>query len=290
MNAPTPEAVTTVAFAREELGGKLLALCVKQLESFKVPWNMTAEKNQEIALAKMREVIGKAVNDAVLIIASDRRPTLRAKVDSVTFKDGVKAVLTLGGSTDGRHDLADAAGGTVLLCLIPGEYATGTEKVAASSDQRGLDLQEPAGNETADTKSAPPADSDLPEIRMEANETYTIYVKGEPLKGGTGFGDSLRAEKWLLKTQGYKVVDGKMVKVDQSPAAPPDEKKPPAPKLEDATKAFKEAGQAAAKSDTPDWDGAWATACKAYPKDFVDEYFTELTAAFTDGWEEGSGD
>lgn len=76
MNAPTkPE---TLEFAREELSGKLLALCVGQMEKLKTPWNMTSEKNQEIALNKMREVIDGAVRNAVLVIATERRPALRA--------------------------------------------------------------------------------------------------------------------------------------------------------------------------------------------------------------------
>jgi len=54
MNAPANPKI--LEFAREELAGKLKAMCVGLLESFKNPWNMTSEKNQQIALAKMEDL------------------------------------------------------------------------------------------------------------------------------------------------------------------------------------------------------------------------------------------
>jgi len=56
MNAPTTEPTMNpaVEFAREELAGKLLAMCVGQLEKLKTPWNMTSESGQAVALNAIR--------------------------------------------------------------------------------------------------------------------------------------------------------------------------------------------------------------------------------------------
>lgn len=176
------EATAVQEFAQEELAGKLLAMCVGQLEGLKNPWNMTSEKNQEVVLNKMREVIDKGVHNAVLVIATQRRQALHATVEGVTFKDGIKATLSLSKAEPGRHELADAEGSTVLLIIAnPEQFAGGAEKVQAKPDQNPLPLEE------GYSICAP-----------TAGFKYRVLKDGMPIPDAPkGFDDHAAAEKWL---------------------------------------------------------------------------------------------
>ena len=278
MTEPIKATEQTLSVTRERLSGALLELTVKNLERIDKPWSKVPEEQQRIALNAMGLAIDDLVAAAVQLIATDCRPCIVAEVDSVTFKDGVKAVVSMSKATAGRHELADATGNRVLIAIADHTaYINGKNEVKPSPDQAGLDLKEPAGTEDSN------AGDGLPEIRMEENETYTIYVNGEPMKGGSGFADVPRAEAWLLKTQGYKIVNGKAVKAE--PVEPP-----PAPKLEDVVKAFREAAKAGAVNPEPDWDKTWDEVAKNYPATFIEENYTEISAAFADGWEEATAE
>lgn len=281
MNAPANPKV--LEFAREELAGKLKAMCVGLLESFKTPWNMTSEKNQAIALAKMEEVIQQQVRRAVMVIATERNPRLSATVESVTFKDGIKAVLTLDKHAEGRHDLADAEGSTCVIVMAnPEQFTGGMEKVGAQPDQAALGLES------------------LPEIRKESDGTYTIYKDKVPMPGGKGFPDHAAAEAWLQKTLGIEKPKAekkgaKKGKTEEPPAdeqkAPAAARKPePAPDLEEAKRAFHAAAKEEAAKDGGDWEAGWSAIVAKYPSAWVQDNYAEISAAYADGWEEGTED
>lgn len=276
MNAPANPKV--LEFAREELAGKLKAMCVGLLESFKTPWNMTSEKNQEIALAKMEEVIEQQVRRAVLVIATERTPSLSGTVESVTFKDGIKAVLTLDRHAEGRHDLADAEGTTVLIVMAnPEQFTGGMEKVGAQPDQNALNLES------------------LPEIRPEDDGTYTIYKDKVPTPGGKGFPDHAAAEAWVQKQLGVgkpktDKKGSKKAKAEEPPAGeqqPPAAaaKSEPAPDLEEVKTAFHTTAKEEAAKDGGDWEAGWNAIVAKYPSAWVQEYYGELSSSYADGWE-----
>jgi len=275
MNAPTKPQV--LEFAREELAGKLKAMCVGLLESFKNPWNMTSEKNQAIALNKMEEVIQQEVRRAVMVIATERAPRLTATVESVTFKDGIKAVLTLDKHSEGRHDLADSEGTTVLIVMAnPEQFSGGMEKTGAAPDQNAL-----------------PLDSQ-PEIREEPDGTYTIYKDKMPMPGGKGFPDHAAAEAWLQKQLGIekKKAEGKKGKKDAATEPPPPHAPTPEKPLdlEEVKKVFHEAAKQEAGKDEGTWESGWDAVVAKYPRDYVADNYAELSAAYADGWESGTDD
>ena len=102
--------------AREFLMGELMSAATKQLRSLDKPWLRAPEETQKRILREVQDGIAEAVKKAVEIIASDDRTVFRASVESVTFKDGVKAVLTMG-NTAASHELADTAGGSVYVVI-----------------------------------------------------------------------------------------------------------------------------------------------------------------------------
>ncbi len=125
---------TAQDLAREYLMGELMSAATRQLRALEKPWLRLPEGDQKRVLREVQDTIAEAVKKAVNVIASNDRTHFRAGVESVTFKDGVKAVLTMG-NTEASHELADTAGGSVLVVIedpsrftIPGENAPQAEK------------------------------------------------------------------------------------------------------------------------------------------------------------------
>lgn len=127
--------------AREFLFGELLNAATKQLRSLDKPWLKLPKEQQEKLLRSVQDDVSIAVKRAVEIIASDDRTRFRAVVEQVTFKDGVKAVLTMG-NTEASHELADTAGHTVLVVIEdPSRYTLpGENSPKSDDDQRTLSV------------------------------------------------------------------------------------------------------------------------------------------------------
>lgn len=266
---------STIEFTENNIAGKLLHLCVRQLESLQTPWNLTSEDKQKIILNAMEQAVIGVVREAVEIIATDKMPALRMQVDSVTFKDGVKAVMSTSKSSGGRHALADSEGGTVLVVIAqPENFTGGTKEVKAQPDQAQLPLGE-----------------SLPEIRPY-EDGFMIYKDEMPMAGAQKFSTHENAETWLQVHLGVAAKPREPADRDEQTLAKAAEtmaaqEPAPAPKLEDAVAVFKQAGLEEAKKDDGDFDTGWSLTAEKYPKEFVEEYYDELQKAFADGWEEG---
>lgn len=145
MNAqdPTLNAIldekTAADIAREFLMGELMNAATRQLRSIDKPWLRLPEAEQKRVLRDVQKDIETAVSAAVELIASDDRTRFRAHVESVTFKDGVKAVLQMGNSA-ASHELADTAGASVLVVIEdPARYTQiGANAPKAEADQGSL--------------------------------------------------------------------------------------------------------------------------------------------------------
>lgn len=128
-----------VEMAAETMTGDLLAALVDEFKVAPDVWQKLPEHQQENLIYRLQQRIQDNVRKAVEIIASANRPTIIATVESVTVKDGIKAVLTLPKSDAQRHELFDAAGLSVLL-IVGGasEYYGGADKVKPDPDQPAL--------------------------------------------------------------------------------------------------------------------------------------------------------
>jgi len=273
----------TLDFAQEELAGKLLHMIVTQLEGQLEPWSKVSEEKQQIALNAMSIAVEGAVREAVYVIASDRRTTLRAVVESVTFKDGIKAVLSLSKGDGGRHELADAEGGTALV--IVGEldkYATGTEKVGAAPEQPGLPLStktaDPApvsGRDLPDRPATPQVQEapPIPEVLKLKDGSFQVVIGKDKLHypgSPESFKSAARAESWLTKHLDEK--DSGM--------------------LAEALTAFQAAGAAEAEKDPEarDLDASFQRTAKTFPEGFMEDNYPELTAAHVAGFDKALDD
>lgn len=127
---------TAKDIAREFLFGELMGAATKQLRSLDKVWLKMPKEHQERVLRDVQSDIGEAVQRAVQIIATDDRTHFKATVEQVTFKDGVKAVLTMG-NTMASHELADTAGGVVLVVIEnPTRYTVPGDNAPKSDDEQ----------------------------------------------------------------------------------------------------------------------------------------------------------
>lgn len=125
--------------ARTFLLGELMSAATKQLRSLDKPWLRLPEAQQKAVIREVQSDVEDAIDRAVELIASDGRTCFVAAVESVTFKDGVKAVLTMS-NTQASHELADTAGGQVYVVIdSPLRYKlVGENAPKADPDQRAL--------------------------------------------------------------------------------------------------------------------------------------------------------
>jgi hypothetical protein len=128
------------SLARATLLGNLMTAVMKQMRSLETPWTKVDEYRQKMIIEEIRSDTWHAVSDAVDLIAADNRTRFRATVEQVTFKSGVKAVLLMP-NTEESHELADVAGGTVLVVIEdPTRYLgeEGSSMPKPEPDQRAL--------------------------------------------------------------------------------------------------------------------------------------------------------
>lgn len=137
----TNETVPAVHMAADTMHGDLMQLVVDELKAAQDVWQKLTEGEQADAIDRIRSRTAEAVTQCVEMIAMRGFTSIRAKVDSVTVKDGIKAVLTLSQHDNARHALFDSQGASVYLVLAdPDQFAGGTETIKPDPDQGALVL------------------------------------------------------------------------------------------------------------------------------------------------------
>lgn len=128
------------SLAAETMGKQLLLALVDELKVLQDPWAKTSQKKQDDALDRLRARIEHLTREAITILAQGGQQCVKAEVESVTFKDGIKAVLTFPKGLEGVHDLADQVGDHVFVVITsnPDEFLQGMGDVQGEPDQRAL--------------------------------------------------------------------------------------------------------------------------------------------------------
>ena len=131
--------ITAAIVAADTMLGDLMACLIDELKAAPDVWQKMPEHQQQDVIYRAQERVQTAIREAVEIIASDNRPTIVATVESVTVKDGIKAVITLPKSDAQRHELFDAQGMPVLIIVAGAQgYYGGTDQVQAEPNQPAL--------------------------------------------------------------------------------------------------------------------------------------------------------
>lgn len=146
--------ITEVAVQENDrIAADLLNALLQEIRLMPKPWEQIGEDEQGETIDRLRKRVCESVRDAVYAISSDQRVTVRATVESVTFKDGIKVVVTMGKHMEGRHDIADATGQDVLMVLAdPSAYMVGVHDIKPDPDQNELNLEAAAGRAIDDAK------------------------------------------------------------------------------------------------------------------------------------------
>lgn len=130
-----------VEIAADTLTGDVRDFILDRLkhEQNKRPWHERSEAEQRETVHAVEAAVQRVVRQAIELLASNGRPTIKATVEQVVIKEGIKAVLTLPRSSEQRHALADATGFTVLLVVAdPANFTGEREPVAITPDQADL--------------------------------------------------------------------------------------------------------------------------------------------------------
>jgi hypothetical protein len=84
----------------------------------------------------MSDSVSNAMLKAVQIVSAVGHKAVICNLFSVTFKDGVRAVITVAPGSALRHDLADHATKDVVLVLAdPSVFMQGLSDIKADADQ-----------------------------------------------------------------------------------------------------------------------------------------------------------
>ena len=119
--------------AAETLTGDLRDLILDTLrhEQDKRPWHLRSEVQQRETVSRVETAVHEWVRKAVELIAAGGRKTMKATIEQVVVKDGIKAVLTMSKFDELRHHLVDAQGKAVLLVVADTEELAGERAPAA---------------------------------------------------------------------------------------------------------------------------------------------------------------
>lgn len=125
--------------AQQKLGSALLQSLLLEIRALPDCWQKMSEDQQAESLDHLCRAIDTAVTAAIVTLAAGEMATIRAEVERVTFKDGVKAVFTVQKDSPYRHDLADAQGNNVLIVLEDiKSYTASARDVKPDPNQRPL--------------------------------------------------------------------------------------------------------------------------------------------------------
>lgn len=129
----------------ESAGAALLDALINEIRQLPKPWQQTSEAEQQVVIDRLRRSVENAVRSLVGTIAAARFARIPATIDSVTFKDGVKAVLKLSKGYSGTYELAENTGGPALVVLASHQqFVDGIERIKADADQPDM-FQAPEG-------------------------------------------------------------------------------------------------------------------------------------------------
>lgn len=97
--------------------GDLMGLTLDELRNAQDVWQKLSEDEQDNVIHRVEARVKAAVTTVVRMISAQGFTRVPAKIESITIKDGMKAVLLPLSIGEDRHALIDAQGTTVTIVL-----------------------------------------------------------------------------------------------------------------------------------------------------------------------------
>jgi hypothetical protein len=124
----------------ERMGGELLEALIDELRIAGASWQQLSKDQQDSVIGRMKNRIRFETERAIHMIAAGARDAARVKIESVTVKEGAKAVLLV---NDSVHEVIDYVGQSAVLVMCdPSQFFGGMDDVQGEDDQKPLPLDE----------------------------------------------------------------------------------------------------------------------------------------------------
>ena len=122
--------------ASETMMKSLLESLLLQIKQLQRPWQEMTKLEQDEVIEALRKNVKTTTDCAVRLIAGNGAITVVGDLDSVTIKDGVKAVVKVSSKAENLPELFDAVGNQVLIvCAGNAVYDKDLDTVAGDPDQ-----------------------------------------------------------------------------------------------------------------------------------------------------------
>ena len=123
-------------YAAAGLAAQLTETLIDEIKALDKVWFQTPEAQQAVVIARLSDSVYNAMLKAVQIMSAVGHKAVICNLFSVTFKDAVRAVITVGPGSDMRHELADyATKDCVLVLADPSVFMQGLQDIKPDADQ-----------------------------------------------------------------------------------------------------------------------------------------------------------
>ncbi len=140
---PVEAGAELVEITKAAMAGDLIAATLDELKAAPTVWQKMSEAQQQEVIYRITNRVMHNIEQAVMMIAAEARPLIRAKLAAVTIKDDLKATVLLSRHHPDRHEFIDSAGQEILIVLLNAEQFTGgADDIKADPDQPTLPLPE----------------------------------------------------------------------------------------------------------------------------------------------------
>lgn len=140
MNAKT--ATDTETLSAKTLKTALMQITLDELKHAQDVWPKLSEAEQDQTLERLDKRVTDATRQAIELFATSGIARVKATMESIAIKDGIKAVLSLSRFDTQRHEVVDAQGQTVYIVLAnPEQFTDAPHEHKPDADQNALDLQ-----------------------------------------------------------------------------------------------------------------------------------------------------
>lgn len=138
-DAKKPKSETDIAvdLAAQTLTGDIRDFLLDRVKALGKPWVAMTEDEQSDQIHAAKEAAERIVRKACEIIASGGKKAMIGTLESVTVKDGVKAVVKLSKTDEQRHNLIDAQGHAVSVIFADAQPFTGERAPAEPTPSQG---------------------------------------------------------------------------------------------------------------------------------------------------------
>ena len=133
------EAVKTMT--AETVGHDLLSALLDEIKLLPDVWGILAKAEQDEIIYRLSARVRYNVGMAVELVAGAGQKCVKGKLEQITIKDGVKAVLTFNEHCEHMMEFYASTGHRVLVVMSdPESHMAGIDEIKGESDQRALGL------------------------------------------------------------------------------------------------------------------------------------------------------